>query len=439
MNNLNEFENVINNYEYIPEPTQTEEQNDGSSVQNNSVGNSTHSTHSTPYKKYSSFSAIDCENYTPPEWVIEDYIIQDTLNMMFGAQKSGKSYVALDMAFTVATPKIETWHKKEVKHGHVIYFAGEGGSGIKKRLKAWRTKYGIRSEEMNLTVIDENFKIDGEDKEHSIETTIWNIRQISNEPVLIVFDTLNRYMAGDENSTRDATKVTDAFSRIQKETGAAVLVLHHTGHSDNAKNRARGSSVFGGNFDCMLQIEGSNYRVKLIHHYSKDEEKQPPLIFNLEKMEIPEWYFKNGKPVTACTIEINEEATTIAKSDKPLEKAEKLSRHERTGKESYEIAAEKYGETIMDEETGTEIVAVNIEDWRKEFYKRTSSDNPSTKRGAFNTARGKLYEEKHIFFKRIINDSDYYCLATNEAWGAILKDRIEKRLAENPERTSSLF
>ena len=290
------------------------------------------------FKKYSSFTPIECENYTPPEWIIGGYITENTLNMIFGAPKSGKSYVALDMAFTVATPVIDNWHGQNVKHGSVIYFAGEGTDGIKKRLKAWRDKYGIDSNEMNLTVIDEAFKVDGVDSEHSLDATIWNIKQINEKPALIIFDTLNRYMAGDENSTKDSTSVTDAFTRIQKETGAATLVLHHTGHAE--KGRARGSSVFGGNFDCMMKIEGSEGRITLKHEYSKDEAKQKPIVFNLEEREIPEWIREDGKPVTACTIELNDSATTFTATQ--LEKPMKIPQSEITAKDTYAEAAEKY-------------------------------------------------------------------------------------------------
>lgn len=395
---------------------------------------------SAPFKKYSSFTPIDCEEYTPPEWIIEGYMTENTLNMMFGAPKSGKSYVALDMAFTVSTAKIETWHGQKVKHGSVIYFAGEGTDGIKKRLKVWRDKYGINSKDMKIEVIDEAFKVDGVDAEHSLDATIWNIKQISEKPALIIFDTLNRYMAGDENSTKDSTSVTDAFTRIQKETGAATLVLHHTGHAE--KGRARGSSVFGGNFDCMMKIEGSEGRITLKHEYSKDEAKQKPIVFNLEEREIPEWIREDGKPVTACTIELNDSATTLTATQ--LARPVKIPQSEITAKDTYAEAAEKYGEIITDEtrQDGQDktFIAVCLEKWREVFYENSSADKKGTKQKQFDRARQLLRENKKLLFIRRINDRDYYCLNTdNNLLGTILKEKIETRIAKNPEQTDNIF
>lgn len=395
---------------------------------------------SAPFKKYSSFTPIDCEEYTPPEWIIEGYMTENTLNMMFGAPKSGKSYVALDMAFTVATAKIKTWHEKNVKHGSVIYFAGEGTDGIKKRLKVWRDKYGIDSKDMELDVIDEAFKVDGVDAEHSLDATIWNIKQISEKPALIIFDTLNRYMAGDENSTKDSTNVTDAFTRIQKETGAATLVLHHTGHAE--KGRARGSSVFGGNFDCMMKIEGSDGRITLKHEYSKDEAKQKPIVFNLEERKIPEWVRKDGKPVTACTIELNDSATTLTANQ--LEKSVKIPQSEITAKDTYTEAAEKYGEIITDEtrQDGQDktFIAVCLEKWREVFYENSSADKKGTKQKQFDRARQLLRENKKLLFIKRIDDRDYYCMNTEDnLLGATLKSKIEERMAKNSERTGNIL
>ncbi len=77
---------------------------------------------------------------------------------------------------------------------------------------------------------------------------------------LIVFDPLARLMAGDENSTRDMSRVVDALDRIVRTTGAAILVLHHSGKPRAEDPRdgghlARGSSVLYAAADSVMVMD----------------------------------------------------------------------------------------------------------------------------------------------------------------------------------------
>ena len=56
---------------------------------------------------------------------------------LFGPSGDGKSFVALDMSMSIATGGY--WNGIQCEKGLVIYFAGEGYNGIKRRVKAWST------------------------------------------------------------------------------------------------------------------------------------------------------------------------------------------------------------------------------------------------------------------------------------------------------------
>src|SRR3546814_2049301 len=61
------------------------------------------------------------------------------------------------------------------------------------------------------------------------------------DPSLIVVDTVARALAGaDENSASDVGRLVDAFDWLKSQWGCAVLPIHHTGHSQDAKTRGRG-------------------------------------------------------------------------------------------------------------------------------------------------------------------------------------------------------
>jgi hypothetical protein len=68
---------------------------------------------------------------------------------------------------------------------------------------------------------------------------------------LIIFDTLVRFNSGNENSSQDMNKLYQAFVKLQSNTGATILFLHHT----NRMGEFRGSSDLLGQVDCLYKIE----------------------------------------------------------------------------------------------------------------------------------------------------------------------------------------
>jgi hypothetical protein len=73
--------------------------------------------------------------FREPEYLIDGLIESSSLVQMFGDPGAGKSFLALDVAACVATGK--AFHGLEVKQGPVIYVAGEGYNGIRRRLTGW--------------------------------------------------------------------------------------------------------------------------------------------------------------------------------------------------------------------------------------------------------------------------------------------------------------
>ena len=71
------------------------------------------------------------------------------------------------------------------------------------------------------------------------------------EPVLVIFDTLARSMAGgDESFASNVNSVIASLDRLRHRTGATVLVIHHSGHD---KSRERGSSALKAAADTFIK------------------------------------------------------------------------------------------------------------------------------------------------------------------------------------------
>ena len=71
----------------------------------------------------------------PIHWLLQDYLPPESLCMMYGASASGKSLFAIDMSACIATGS--AWKGRSTTQGGVVYPAGEGHYGMRKRLMAW--------------------------------------------------------------------------------------------------------------------------------------------------------------------------------------------------------------------------------------------------------------------------------------------------------------
>jgi hypothetical protein len=71
-------------------------------------------------------------------------------------------------------------------------------------------------------------------------------------PSVVIIDTLARALVGgDENSAKDMGRLVDHAEQIIKQTGATVILIHHSGW-DSA--RERGSSALRGAADAMIEV-----------------------------------------------------------------------------------------------------------------------------------------------------------------------------------------
>ena len=353
-----------------------------------------------------------CQPLKGSEYLIEDWLPSESLTMLFAPSGSGKGFIVCDMAYAISNPEIREWHGKKIqKHGPVVYVAGEGQRGLRKRFAGLVNYKGISAESTEMLIMTESVPLDDKNADVGIRRLISNIGMNYPEPALIILDTVNTSMNGDENKTVDATLFKNAELKLIEEFHSTVLNIHHTGLNPEAQGRARGSSVFKAAMDIELKLTKTGQILTLEMTKSKDTEQQPPLVFDLLSVEVPGFFKSTGEPETTCVLELNESATDLLSDKTNQSKAEpKTSKAEILAKETYQKAAEKFGMLIEDEDRQKEVVSVLLEDWRNMFYEMSSADKEATKRQQFKRARELLLETKHILFKKTISEREYYCL-----------------------------
>lgn len=249
----------------------------------------------------------------PIRWLIKHWLQSEATIMVHGPSGAGKTFVVLDMAASISSGKDE-WRGHKVNAGAVVYLAGEGHHGLRGRLAAWRQENGGASlGEMWLSKSGCELNTP-----RGYSKAVEHIRMLPQRPALVIVDTLHRFLEGDENSAQDAKTMLDACAGITSEFGCSVLLVHHTGVSDEAQHRARGSSAWRG----ALDIEISVCNQKIEQKKSKDSEQAAPLYFALQSVEIDGWIDEDGDPVTsAIAVEGDEPAPRAPKIDKRLSDA----------------------------------------------------------------------------------------------------------------------
>lgn len=375
-----------------------------------------------------------CQPLEGETWLIEDWLPAESEIMLFAPSGSGKSFLACDFAYAVANPNITYWHNRRIlKHGPVVYIAGEGKRGMRKRFAGLKSYSGVSTDGLQMTIIKEPMLIDDKNPEIGIQRAIANIGNIYPDVVLIIIDTINANMSGDENKTIDATAYTRANTTLIQEFGCTVLNFHHTGLSQDAQGRARGSSALKAAMDMEMRLTRKGRLLTLEMTKSKDTAIPPPLVFDMVGVPVPLFFKATGETDTTCVLELNESLTaTLADSANRENTEPKVNKSEQFAIDTYQEAAHKFGILVEDDEYEHDIVAVMLDDWREVFYSMTSADNDNTKRSQFSRARSLLLEKKKLLFKKEIADKEYYCLKpTEDALEQTLILHIRRRDSSN--------
>jgi hypothetical protein len=223
-----------------------------------------------------------------PGYLIKGLLQRRSYAELFGQPGAGKTFVALDAAYHVAANR--PWMGRKVHAGAVLYLAYEGVGGMVKRAQALRQKYG--DEDVPLFIAGADFNL----REQAGRQTLGGIMaELSEKPVLVVVDTFARALCGgDENSAQDVGAFNAAIAALIENTGACVMIIHHSGKNKNAG--ARGSSALLGAIDTELEVDENQITARK----QRDVEAGEPIGFKLEPMIVG--LDEDGDELTSCTV-----------------------------------------------------------------------------------------------------------------------------------------
>lgn len=289
----------------------------------------------------------------PVAWLVESYIEEDALTVMYGPPGKGKSFVALDLSCCIASGM--PFHGHLVKPGVVIYIAGEGHNGIARRLHAWAQHNDTALPEL-LFVSEAPTDLSSQTNAAKVAEAVKQIAEATGEsPVLIVIDTMARNFGGDENSATDVGHFIRNVDALRRHWKATVLIVHHSGK--DGERGARGSSALKGAADAEYEVSRSNEDnlVRLIPRKMKDAEEPSSLAFELIGVPVRD---DSGSLISGAALRLTE----FPASASPV--SANLGKHQKAALKTLEQMHAEFAQRLNSQGREDHPVLITLDAWK---------------------------------------------------------------------------
>ena len=189
-----------------------------------------------------------------PQWLIEGLWAEQAVGILGGQPKCCKSFLALDIAVSVAAgaPCLRRFPVRRT--GPVLIFPAEDALAVvRQRLEGICVSAGVQFDTLPIYVITApRILLDLPQDREQLRATVAQFR-----PTLLILDPFIRLHRADENASKDVAPLLGYLRELQRQFGTAVLLVHHIrkGSSTDRPGQAlRGSSDLHGWGDSNLYL-----------------------------------------------------------------------------------------------------------------------------------------------------------------------------------------
>lgn len=321
-------------------------------------------------------------------YLAKGWLDRGAFSVVYGESNVGKTFLALDMALHIAAGA--DWHGARVHEpGQVVYVAAEGGTGLNNRVAAYRHDQPdlIDAAAPNFSLLADGLDLcTGEDAQHLSEA----LSNASIRPALIVIDTLARVMGdGDENAARDMGKLVQHIDRLRAETGAHVMVIHHSG-KDGSKG-ARGSGSLRAAADTEIELSCSDGIVIAEPRKQRDMVCEGAFAYRLRSVFIGR--DEDGDAVTSAVID----PADMPRKTGRASVRKKVSGQAQVALNALQDAIRESGRTLTSPDLPN-VPVVTITDWQRmcDRHGLSGSDKADTRARMFRRQRDTLMNADRI-------------------------------------------
>ena len=351
----------------------------------------------------------------PVEYLIDGVLPKRGFIALFSPPGSYKSFVAMDMAESVATGR--PWMGREVPTpGGVLIIAGEGHGGIGARIRACKkhnkTPVGAEIYVLRAAI---NLRSSAEDFDLLVSSIKELIERTGVQFELVQIDTLARaFGGGQENNSEDMGAFIHNMGRIQRILNCALMIIHHAG-KDSSKG-LRGHSSLLAAVDTQLELMKIDAppdpaseiagRGLILISKMKDGQDGVKIGFEMVKVEIKGSALGISDAQISLAVRASDEALKQEMQQQSIErqaKPRKLQENQQAALNAIHDAIKKNGHmTNVGEERHK---TVSVSEWKEEFAK-LKGDSKSIDSDFY---RGK----KAMFAKKLVGyhetDVANYC------------------------------
>ena len=168
-------------------------------------------------------------------WLIDQLWGASSVGVIGGAPKCSKTWLALDMALSVATGTAFLNRYDVPEPGPVlVYLAEDALTVVRERVDGMARQRGLNLDAVDVHVITApTLRLDRDPHRTQLLETARRIR-----PRLLLLDPLVRLHGIDENNAGEVAQLLAYFRSLQREMNCSVVLVHHT-----RKNAAGGAAA----------------------------------------------------------------------------------------------------------------------------------------------------------------------------------------------------
>lgn len=186
-------------------------------------------------------------------WLVDGLWSQGAVGIIGGAPKSAKSWMALDMAISVAsdTPCLDVFDVLEPGRA-LLFMAEDADAAVRARVAGICRHRGLDIRDLDLHIITaSSLRLDLERDRTCLSKVVADLA-----PRLLLLDPFVRLHRGDENDAGHVSGLLAYLRQLQRQHDLAVVVVHHT--RKNAGGAALGQTLRGSG-DFHAWVDSSLY------------------------------------------------------------------------------------------------------------------------------------------------------------------------------------
>lgn len=187
-----------------------------------------------------------------PRWLVRSLYPHPAVSIGAGQPKSFKSWLALDVAVSVAsaTPCLGCF-PVDLPGRALVYQAEDSVPEVRERLECVSNSRGLELDELDLHVITEPaLRLDLAQDQGRLSRAVEEL-----QPRLLVLDPLVRLHRLDENNSQEISGLLGYLRELQRAHDVSILLVHHT----SKRSRARQGQALRGSSDLHAWVDVGLY------------------------------------------------------------------------------------------------------------------------------------------------------------------------------------